>query len=62
MALYLLLHKILQGTELLWFGSGMSTKGPWIKGLVLSLVLLGGGRKFKKWGLVGGFLTLEACT
>lgn len=42
---------------LLWFGSEMSSKGPCVKGLVPSLVLLGcGGGDFKRrayWEVLG---------
>jgi hypothetical protein len=39
---------------MLYFGSEMSLKGPYVKDLVPSLALLGGSGAFKMWGLVRG--------
>lgn len=38
--------------------SWMSPRGPWVRGLVPSLTLLGGGI-FKRWGLLGSFRSPE---
>jgi hypothetical protein len=37
----------------------MSPKDPGIKSLDLSFVLLGGGKNFKRWGLLEGLLVFD---
>jgi hypothetical protein len=39
-------------------GSEMSHKGPCVKALLSSLVLLGSGRTIKRFGPVGGLLVI----
>lgn len=43
----------------LWFGQG-SPRGPCVQGYIFRVVMLGGGRTFRRWGLVGVPSSLKA--